>query len=151
MTPIGPTSPIHIIGKWQTFPCSGPGRSHPYRSVITGDCESWRGNKLFDPPEAAMASHPYYPLGADIVSYSPNQTSVLELLVSAGGGCAALLGLTFAVASCVRPSLRLADRIAILWFVLCMRCRPNLMRSKINERNSWHSALLLRRLLRDPS
>ncbi|OQD78304.1 hypothetical protein PENDEC_c001G07141 [Penicillium decumbens] len=63
-------------------------------------------------------AHPYYPLGADIVGYSPNQTSVLELLVSAGGGCAALLGLTFAVTSYVRPSLRLADRIAILWFVL---------------------------------
>lgn len=77
-------------------------------------------NKPFDPLEAAMASHPYYPLGADIVGYSPNQTPVLELLVSAGGGCAGLLGLTFAVTSCVRPSLRLADRIAILWFVLCM-------------------------------
>jgi len=66
-----------------------------------------------------VMAHPYYPLGADIVGYSPNQTSVLELLVSAGGGCAALLGLTFAVTSYVRPSLRLADRIAILWFVLC--------------------------------
>ncbi|KAJ5146831.1 hypothetical protein N7526_000183 [Penicillium atrosanguineum] len=65
-----------------------------------------------------MASHPYYPLEADIIGYLPNQTSVLELLVSAGGGCAALLGLTFAVASYVRPALRLADRIAILWFVL---------------------------------
>lgn len=67
-----------------------------------------------------MASHPYYPLEADIVGYSPNQTSVLKLLVSAGGGCAALLGLTLTVASYVQPTLRLADRIAILWFVLCM-------------------------------
>lgn len=67
-----------------------------------------------------MASHPYFPLEANIIGYSPNQTSVLELLLSAGGGCAALLGLVFAVASYVRPTLRLADRIAILWFVLCM-------------------------------
>lgn len=71
------------------------------------------------------SSHPYYPLGANIVGYSPNQTSVLELLVTAGGGCAALLGLTFAVASYVRPSLRMADRIAILWFVLCMTSSSN--------------------------
>lgn len=67
-----------------------------------------------------MHSHPYYPLGAAIVGYSPNQTSLLELLAKAGGGCAALLGLTWAVVSYLRPSLRLADRIAILWFVLCM-------------------------------
>ena len=65
-------------------------------------------------------SHPYYPLGANIVGYSPNQSSVLELLASAGGGCAVLLGLTFAVTSYVRPKLGMADRIAILWFVLCM-------------------------------
>ena len=67
-----------------------------------------------DPP------HPYYPLGVDIVGYSPNQSSVLELLVSAGGGCAVLLGLTFAITNYVRPTLRMADRMAILWFVLCM-------------------------------
>lgn len=66
------------------------------------------------------SSHPYYPLGANIIGYSPNQASVLELLVTAGGGCVVLLGLTFAVASYVRPTLQLADRIAILWFVLCM-------------------------------
>ncbi|KAJ5578678.1 uncharacterized protein N7459_007642 [Penicillium hispanicum] len=64
------------------------------------------------------SSHPYFPLGADIVGYSPNQASVLELLASASGGCAVLLGVTFAVASYVRPTLRMADRIAILWFVL---------------------------------
>lgn len=65
-------------------------------------------------------THPYYPLGANIIDYSPNQASVIELLVTAGGGCAALLGLTFTVVSYVRPTLRMADRIAVLWFVLCM-------------------------------
>lgn len=72
-------------------------------------------------------SHPYYPLGANIVGYSPNESSVLEILISAGGGCTALLALTFAVVSYVQPSLRLADRIAVLWFVLCMATvRPHL-------------------------
>lgn len=69
-----------------------------------------------------MPSHPYYPLGADIVGFSPNQSSVLGILISAGGGCTVLLALTLAVVSYVRPSLRLPDRLAILWFVLCMTC-----------------------------
>ncbi|KAJ5682861.1 hypothetical protein N7462_006026 [Penicillium macrosclerotiorum] len=63
-------------------------------------------------------SHPYYPVDADIGGYTPNRSPVLELLVSAGGACAALLGLTWIVTSYVRPNLRMADRIAILWFVL---------------------------------
>lgn len=67
-------------------------------------------------------SHPYYPLDANVVGYEPNQTPVLELLFSAGGACTVLLSVTFALASYVRPSLRMADRIAILWFVLCKTC-----------------------------
>ncbi|KAJ5259299.1 hypothetical protein N7478_012280 [Penicillium angulare] len=67
---------------------------------------------------AGSESHPYYPLGVNIVGYAPNQSPVLELLALASGGCTLLLGLTFAVASHVRPALRMADRIAILWFVL---------------------------------
>lgn len=66
-----------------------------------------------------MPNHPYYPLDANVVGYEPNQTPVLELLLSAGGACTVLLGVTFALASYVRPKLHLADRIAILWFVLC--------------------------------
>lgn len=70
--------------------------------------------------EATMSPpHPYYPPGADIMGYSPNKSSVVEILISAGGGCTALLALTFAMVSYVQPSLRLADRIAVLWFVLC--------------------------------
>lgn len=63
--------------------------------------------------------HPYYPLDANVIGYVPNQTPFLQLLLSAGGASIVLLGVTFAWASCVRPSLQLADRIAILWFVLC--------------------------------
>ncbi|CAG7926318.1 unnamed protein product [Penicillium olsonii] len=65
-----------------------------------------------------MPNHPYYPLDANVVGYQPNQTPVLELILSAGGACTVLLGVTFALASYVRPKLQLADRIAILWFVL---------------------------------
>lgn len=64
-------------------------------------------------------SHPYYPLDANVVGYEPNRTPVLELLVSAGGACTILLSVIFALASYVKPTLRMADRIAILWFVLC--------------------------------
>lgn len=93
------------------------------------------------------SSHPYYPLGADIVGYSPNQTPVLELLVKASGGCVVLLGLTFAVASYVRPTLLIADRIAILWFVLCMT--PSMSEqilkeeTRLTKRISWNSTLFL--------
>jgi cholestenol delta-isomerase len=80
-------------------------------------------------------AHPYYPLGANIIDYSPNQSSVIELLVTAGGGCAALLGLTFTAASYVRPTLRMADRIAILWFVLCMKPLPTRLTVQWNGRN----------------
>lgn len=63
--------------------------------------------------------HPYYPLGAGISGYSPNELSTVELLIKAGGGCAVLLGLTFTLVSYTRPKLRVNDRIAVLWFVLC--------------------------------
>ncbi|KAJ5226400.1 hypothetical protein N7468_007625 [Penicillium chermesinum] len=63
-------------------------------------------------------SHPYYPPGADIVGYTPNQASVLDLLVSFGGGCTILLVLTLAVTTYARPALRPSEKIAILWFVL---------------------------------
>lgn len=64
-------------------------------------------------------SHPYYPLDANVVGYEPNQAPVLQLLASAGGACTVLLSVTFALAGYVNPKLRMADRIAILWFVLC--------------------------------
>lgn len=68
--------------------------------------------------------HPYYPLGAEIVGYSPNQDSVLKLLFSFGGGLTALLALTLAVTIYARPALRTGEKAAILWFVLCMTPRP---------------------------
>jgi cholestenol delta-isomerase len=81
----------------------------------------WNSHLFFGAatPETAP-SHPYYPLDAAIEGYVPNHTPVLELLLSASGACFLLLSTTFAFIRYVRPTLRTADRIAILWFVLCM-------------------------------
>lgn len=68
----------------------------------------------------ASSSHPYYPLEANIVDYAPNRASVLELLFSFGGGCTALLAFTLAITYYARPNLLTSEKIAILWFVLCM-------------------------------
>lgn len=75
-----------------------------------------------------MSSHPYYPVDARIPGYSPNEASLLTILASAAAASAALLGATLAGISLTRPNLRKADRVAILWFVLCMKTfrRPHL-------------------------
>ncbi|KAL5335370.1 Emopamil-binding protein [Aspergillus crustosus] len=67
---------------------------------------------------ASIKPHPYYPQGAQINDYAPNNTSVLGLLFTASLGATALLGVTLVLSIWVRPTLRKADRIAILWFVL---------------------------------
>ena len=96
-----------------------------------------------------MPNHPYYPLDANVVGYQPNQTPVLELILSAGGACTVLLGVTFALASYVRPKLQLADRIAILWFVLCKMALTR-FRDAMLTRPSRQPALFLRGLFHDP-
>ncbi|KAI9372406.1 Emopamil-binding protein [Aspergillus egyptiacus] len=65
-----------------------------------------------------VRTHPYYPLDARVNDYAPNVTSVPGLLSTASVGTTALLGATLMLSSWLRPSLRKADRIAILWFVL---------------------------------
>lgn len=64
-------------------------------------------------------SHPYYPIDARIIDYTPNETSVLGLISTAGISCAVLLGAVLLLSIWARPNLRKADRIAILWFALC--------------------------------
>ncbi|RJE24399.1 EBP domain protein [Aspergillus sclerotialis] len=64
-----------------------------------------------------MATHPYYPLDAQIPGYSPNESPLLTILATAAAASAALLGITLAI-SFLRPNLSKADRFAILWFVL---------------------------------
>ncbi|KAL3463252.1 Emopamil-binding protein [Aspergillus heterothallicus] len=63
-------------------------------------------------------SHPYYPLDARIHNYAPNNASILSLLTTASVGVTVLLGATFLLSTWVRPQLSIANRIAILWFVL---------------------------------
>lgn len=66
------------------------------------------------------ALHPYYPIEARIIGYAANEASVQSLLASASAGCVVILGTVLAAISHVRPALSKADRLAILWFFLCM-------------------------------
>lgn len=68
----------------------------------------------------ALPPHPYYPIDALIAEYSPNESSVVTLLTVASVSSIALLGTTLALVSLAKPSLSRGDRLAILWFVLCM-------------------------------
>lgn len=68
----------------------------------------------------SVRPHPYYPIDARINDYVPNEASVLGLLSTASVGATALLGTTLLLSIWVRPNLRKADRVAILWFALCM-------------------------------
>lgn len=68
----------------------------------------------------AVPPHPYYPIDAHIAGYSPNEASVFTLLTIASVGTAVLLGMTLILVSLARQSLRGADSLTILWFVLCM-------------------------------
>lgn len=68
---------------------------------------------------APSPHHSYYPVDAYIAGYSPNEASVPTLLTVASVASAALLSATLALVSYARPGLLKADRLAILWFVLC--------------------------------
>ncbi|GBF62828.1 3-beta-hydroxysteroid-Delta(8),Delta(7)-isomerase [Trichophyton mentagrophytes] len=63
-------------------------------------------------------AHPYYPLDAKVVGYLANDWDVPTLVCAFLGGWGALLLLTLAVVSVARPSLKMGDKVAILWFVL---------------------------------
>lgn len=69
---------------------------------------------------SAAGSHPYYPVDAYIARYAPNEASVLEVLIVASVASMVLLGSTLGIVSYTKPNLRVDDRLAILWFVLCM-------------------------------
>ena len=69
---------------------------------------------------ATIPPHPYYPMDALIAGYSPNEAPVVTLLIVASVSSLVLLGATWTLVSLAKRSLRHGDRIAILWFVLCM-------------------------------
>jgi hypothetical protein len=64
--------------------------------------------------------HPYYPAEAQIVGYLANEWSVPTLLALFAILWALILGISLWVVSQIRPNLRKADKIAILWFILSM-------------------------------
>jgi cholestenol delta-isomerase len=64
--------------------------------------------------------HPYYPIDAEVPGYSANESPLLEILGVVGTSVVMLLAVTLAAISKMRPTLNKADRLAILWFVLCM-------------------------------
>lgn len=66
----------------------------------------------------ASPPHPYYPVEAQLVGYLANEWSVISLVSTFIGGWAALLGATLALLSFLRPNLKNADKIAVLWFIL---------------------------------
>ena len=69
-------------------------------------------------PSSMEPSHPYYPLGVEIVGYVANDHSVPVLLAIFAAGCATIFAVTLAVVRRVQPSLRASDQITVLWFVL---------------------------------
>lgn len=71
-----------------------------------------------DERAAMEPAHPYYPLDAKVVGYLANDWDVPTLVCAFLGGWGALLLLTLAVVSVARPSLKMGDKVAILWFVL---------------------------------
>lgn len=71
--------------------------------------------------------HPYYPPEAELIGYLANEYSVLKLLVFFSLGCAGILGTALAIVTHVRPSMSRADKLAILWFVLCMTSQYTLL------------------------
>ncbi|EFE31230.1 cholestenol delta-isomerase, putative [Trichophyton benhamiae CBS 112371] len=74
-----------------------------------------------DERAAMEPAHPYYPLDAKVVGYLANDWDVPTLVCAFLGGWGALLLLTLAVVSVARPSLKMGDKVAILWFVLNLR------------------------------
>lgn len=62
--------------------------------------------------------HPYYPIEAQLIGYLANEWSVVTLVGAFALGWGGLLLLTYLVVSYVRPSLRMCEKLAILWFVL---------------------------------
>ncbi|EPE26087.1 EBDP4 [Glarea lozoyensis ATCC 20868] len=65
--------------------------------------------------------HPFYPLGALLsgTEFVPNTFGTLELVAVFGIGCFVILGSALLIALRVNPKLNYADRLLVMWFVLC--------------------------------
>jgi hypothetical protein len=95
---------------------------------------------LFDPappasaPKTVLAAidpvHPYYPKEIQILNFVANELSVLQLLATFAAGCAAILAMTWLLASSFGPRLRVVDKFIALWFCLCREKRSYLWEDK---------------------
>lgn len=95
-------------------------RPLPVRASVNPTIDrSIEGLNTMTTVESKALPHPYYPLNAQIHGYAPNEASLLSILSTASVGAAALLGIIFTLTSRLRPTLKNADRLAILWFALC--------------------------------
>ncbi|KAJ3494037.1 hypothetical protein NLG97_g4337 [Lecanicillium saksenae] len=66
-----------------------------------------------------MASHPYYPLDANLPGYEPNAAALPTVLALFGGITGGVVLLAYSAASRRRPALRSLDCFAAAWFALC--------------------------------
>jgi hypothetical protein len=133
--------PFASPGAKNTYPCPGLVLKHDTTKVIPKICArhkfltgAWTFFTLFFLCTAVMVeaikdtisaarnieppSHPFYPLGVDIVGYLANKWSVPTLLGIFLGGWLVILGLTWASVSRYSPRLHRNDKLVILWFVL---------------------------------
>ena len=91
----------------------------PHPSVVSQQARS-RATTLPYPSTMEHSPHPFYPIEAEIVGYLANKWPVLTLLTIFGGGCALILGSTWAFVGHAHPNLSRADKFVILWFILSM-------------------------------
>jgi len=67
----------------------------------------------------SITSHPYYPLEVEIASYLANEWSVPVLLGTFAGVCSTVLIATLLIVNKVHPNLKVPEKAAIWWLVLC--------------------------------
>lgn len=68
-----------------------------------------------------MAPHPYYPQDAHIPGYTPNTSSLNELLVRFAGLLSITILTALWLATRLNPKLSVAEKFVLGWFVLCER------------------------------
>ncbi|KAK1842516.1 ebp domain-containing protein [Colletotrichum chrysophilum] len=67
----------------------------------------------------AAPAHPYYPVDAQILHYTANQTSIPVLLIAFGAVLALAVGAAVLGARKAHPALSKADLFTVAWFALC--------------------------------
>lgn len=68
--------------------------------------------------ENTTPSHPYFPVGVEIVNYVANDKDFVTLVSTFAAGCAVILGLSWLAVAKFYPRVRRQDKWIILWFIL---------------------------------